>query len=246
MLLGECDNEYGSQKGEFPLKYVLIDAVAEKVSNKQKLMQKMKLLKTELASTKEKRTQIQEEVKLLREEKEKLVEDSAPVIFSLRSKDDLILHLIQIEMELLLLSNGIGDYRTCNNLSLQELQRFKETIEASDLDPLKTSLLDRTENLRIKTGFVRSPIEDTINSCKSMKETIKLLLSKLRGDEIIEVVNEQQTQQQPQQPQPPQQLQQQPQQQPQPPQPQSQQSQEKRKFVFGVKPSITDLKNVQS
>lgn len=214
MVLGECNNEYGVQKGVFPLKYVVVDAIAEKVSNKQKLMQQMKGLKSELAETKLRRTEMQEDVKKLREQKELQNEEDAKYIFSLRSKEELIVHLIQLEIELLLLSNGIQEFRTCNNQSLLELQRFKETVESSDLDQLKLSLVERIENLRIKTGFVRSPVEDSLTSCKAIRDMTRQLLDKLLGAQSPET-----------------------------PQPEEK---EKRKFVFGVKPSIKDLTNVNS
>lgn len=209
LLFGECNNSFGFQTGVFPLKYVVIDEFVEKVSNKQKLIGKMKLLKEELNRTKTERNDIQEEVKRLREEKEKLTIEQAPIIFSLRSKENLKLHLLQYDIKMVSLSEAMQHLRSTMINSLQELSKFKSNIENSDLEPFRTSILDKIENLRIKTGFVQQPLFDTITKCKSLCDQAKQIYEKLGNKQVECKVEE-----------------------------------KPKKFVFGVKPSLKDLKNI--
>lgn len=173
----------------------------------------MKILKEELNRTKAERNDIQEEVKKLREEKEKMILEQAPIIFSLRSKEMLKLHLLQYDIKMVSLSEAMQQLRTTMINSLQELSKFKSNIENSDLEPFKTSILDKIENLRIKTGFVQQPLFDTIAKCKTLCDQVKILYEKLDNRHEEKKVE-------------------------------STPTTSTTKFVFGVKPSLKDLKNI--
>lgn len=109
---------------------------------------------------------------------------------------------------MLSLSEAMQQLRQTMINSLQELSKFKSNIENTDLEPFKTSLLDKIENLRIKTGFVQQPLFDTITKCKTLCDQSKLIYEKLEYKQECKV------------------------------------EEKPKKFVFGVKPSLKDLKNI--
>lgn len=214
-LYGECNNSFGFQTGIFPLKFVVIDDFIEKVSNKQKLIGKMKTLKEELNKTKANRNDIQEEVKRLREEKDRMSVENAPIIYSLRTKEHLKLHLLQFDIKMVRLSEGMQSLRATMINSLQELSKFKSNIESTDLEPFKENILDKIENLRIKTGFVQQQLFDSISKSKVVYDQVDLLHKTIENPQSVnQIKQEEQVEAKP------------------------------RKFVMGVKPSLENLKNI--
>jgi hypothetical protein len=175
----------GSTTGTVGLRHVELNLQTEDLEATQRAVEELIVLRREYEEIRRQRETMQAEVGLLYETKEEMEKMVNPIRYSLRSLNDLFLHLIQTDIESIEVSELVREAQNDWTSIVGEINRLQVSIDDPELDPFRRLVLDRCDGLKKRVAALEGPATETLSISKMLHVDLENLANAFLGRPLL-------------------------------------------------------------